>query len=631
MITHRSKGFVYPDYVSPLPADEFLKGVQYKQKMFDEGVTLVNSQLDTYREIRNSLLKDQDKKYFDQEATKLVNALNKTAGLDFSVKGNVTAALNTGKQLINDQYIKSAAESSATYKKMMEEYSKLDASKKSNVNDFFFFNEIKNWQNDGKVGSKLNYNPYTVYTDEHVKLWGELSKTLKPEEVEYPEMVNGQWIMKKSFSGVTAERFKKAYLNGLSAQGKNQLDMEARYRVMNSDKDALVKSFYENYQTILSDINLKISQNETDKGEAAKKYGPNSPEVMRINQNINEFNLTRQYYNEQLSKPADQISDSDLAGFIKDSIITDASGSFAYENKKQELKENPYAVDRAKMMNNIAEHEAKIKINAQYGLDADGKKAEGNLFGIDPVSATDISSTVSGLNGSKTVQNLSSTLNIIADDADAPYLISGIRAFSGVSPDGTDTKTIKDVVRRAMVSGTWAEGDRQEILATMAGKDEIAKGVATKKVDNTQANTILQANKKKATTWLDYAKKIGTSIYDVYDLQTGSVSDDDDEDLTAANVTSQLLANNSGISIKNSNTQSKWASDLKTKIPNADKAETFNSDGTGLTFVPKKNNIYIFRRDSKGKLVKLSIETEAFLNMPASYLNGIEDVRLPQD
>ena len=376
MITHRSKGFVYPDYVSPLPADEFLKGVQYKQKMFDEGVALVNSQLDTYRDVRNSLLKDQDKKYFDQEATKLVNALNKTAGLDFSIKGNVTAALNTGKQLVNDQYIKSAAESSATYKKMLEEYGKLDASKKSNVNDFFFFNEIKNWQNDGKVGSKLNYNPYTVYTDEHVKLWNELSKTLKPEEVEYPEMTpGGDWIMKKSFSGVSAERFRKAYMTGLSAQGKNQLDMEARYRVMNGDKDGLVKSYYQNHETILTDIDNKMAKNEADKNELIKKYGPKSPEVMRINQANNDLNLSRQYYNEQMSKPYDQISDNDLVGFIKDNMINDASGAFAYQNKKEELQQNPYAVDRAQMMNNIAEAQAKADaksaIATRLGLTAD--------------------------------------------------------------------------------------------------------------------------------------------------------------------------------------------------------------------------------------------------------------------
>ena len=463
MITHRSKGFVYPDYVSPLPADEFLKGVQYKQKMFDEGVSLVNSQLDTYREIRNSLLKDQDKKYFDQEATKLVNALNKTAGLDFSVKGNVTAALNTGKQLINDQYIKSAAESSATYKKMMEEYSKLDASKKSNVNDFFFFNEIKNWQNDGKVGSKLNYNPYTVYTDEHVKLWGELSKTLKPEEVEYPEFDerSGQWIMKKSFSGVSAERFRNAYLNGLSAQGKNQLDMEARYRVMNSDKDALVKSFYQNHQTILTDIGARIAKNEADKNELTKRYGPNSPEVMRVNESINQLNLTRQYYNEQTSKSPDQISDNDLASFIKDSIIKDASGSFAYENKKTELEANPYALDRAKMANNITEAQAKARIDI-------AKEQELDRLGLSARKASGEESLAPGAymptaayDKQPGVQSFVDWYGQVESLAQGKQNQTAIQRFAG-------DNTIEQTLERASQENSWNPVDRRMINETFS-------------------------------------------------------------------------------------------------------------------------------------------------------------------
>jgi hypothetical protein len=181
----------------------------------------------------------------------------------------------------------------------------------------------------------------------------------------------GDWIMKKSFSGVSAERFRKAYMTGLSAQGKNQLDMEARYRVMNSDKDGLVKSYYQNHETILTDINNKMAKNEADKNELIKKYGPKSPEVMRINQANNDLNLSRQYYNEQMSKPYDQISDNDLVGFIKDNMINDASGAFAYQNKKEELQQNPYAVDRAQMMNNIAEAQAKARIDIAKEMELD--------------------------------------------------------------------------------------------------------------------------------------------------------------------------------------------------------------------------------------------------------------------
>jgi hypothetical protein len=630
MISHRSKQFVYPDYISPLPADEFLKAATYKQKMYDEGVTLVNKQLDAYQSIRDSLDKEQDRKYFDQEASKFVNALNKNSSLDLSVKSNLQATLQSGNQLVHDPYIKQAAESSAVRKKMIEEQSKLDPSKRSQINDYFFNKEIENWYNDGKVGSKLAYNPYTVYTDEHIKLWSTLVDKMKPDTTEeYIQDKSGAWITKVTYTGKSAEKLQGAYQDGLSPQAQNQLRMEAQYQLETGDKDKLSQDYTQYNQIAVQQLGTEIAKAETSRGEYVKKYGENSPEASKLTNDIYQLKLKQSIYEENANKAPEN---GDLVSYLINDKILTGSNEWAYQQAKKDTIANPYVVDREKMKNNIIEAEAKAQINDKYGLNADGTKSTGsNLFGIDPVTAVDLSKTVSGLNGSKTVQNLSSNLNIVADDADAPYLISGIRAFSGVGLDGSDTKTIKDIVKRAMVSGTWANEDREEILSTMAGKNEIAKGVQANKMNVFQANSVIESNKKKATTWLDYAKKIGTSIYDVYDLQTGAVSDNDPEDLTAANITNQLLTNNYGLSIKNNNTQSKWASDLKTNIKNSDKAETFNSDGTGLTFVPKNNNVYVFRRDNKGKLVKLVIETQAFLDMPASYLNGIEDIRLPID
>ena len=92
MISHRSRRVRLPDYVDPLPPEDFLKGIQYRQQSYDEGIALVQKQLDNYRTIRDSLAKPQDKEYFDQEALKLVKAINSKAGLDFSVKSNVLSS-----------------------------------------------------------------------------------------------------------------------------------------------------------------------------------------------------------------------------------------------------------------------------------------------------------------------------------------------------------------------------------------------------------------------------------------------------------------------------------------------------------------------------------------------------------
>ena len=301
MISHRSKGFEYPDYISPLPADEFIKGALLKQKMYDEGIDKVQQQLDTYGQIRKGLLKEEDKAYFDQESTKLVNALNKNAGLDFANKNNVRSAMSLGKNLVNDPIISNAAESTATYKKMMEEYSKLDPKNRNSVNDYFFMKDINSWMKDGKTGSSLKYNPYTIYTDEHVKLWGELSQKLQPDSVDVPvfDGKSGEWIVQKKYSGVSAERFRTAYLNGLSGQAKAQLEMEARYALEVGDRDQINSMYAENLTTKLTALNLDIDKITTQRADLASRYGEQAPEVRKADEQLTQARATQRFYEEK--------------------------------------------------------------------------------------------------------------------------------------------------------------------------------------------------------------------------------------------------------------------------------------------------------------------------------------------
>ena len=403
MISHRSRRVPLPEYVSPLPADIFLKGIQYRQAQYDEGRALVQTQLDNYRKIKDSLKKPQDKEYFDQEALKLVRAINSKAGLDFSIKSNVQSVLSAGKQLINDPIIKQAAESTATYNKMMEEYSKLDGSKKSPVNDYFFFKELKSWMDDGKYGSKLNYNPYTVYTDEHIKLRTDLVSKLKPTITEsYEPTPDGKFIMKYKYSGVSAERFKRAYLAGLSEQAKNQLNMEAMYQLETGDKSKYAQSYTDYLTSVVSELDTKLSSLDADKQQKIKKYGEGAPELVNINSQIADLSMKKKFYSERLNRPSNEISDNELAMFIQDQLITDASEGFAYQQVSKDLKENPYTLDDYRTRNDLALHKLKTKFNIEMGLNADGskRKPEDLLpFGVQKMTGTDISKSRSLLPG----------------------------------------------------------------------------------------------------------------------------------------------------------------------------------------------------------------------------------------
>jgi len=623
MISHRSKQFVYPDYISPLPADEFLKAAKYKQSMYDEGVALVNKQLDAYQSIRDSLNKPQDKKYFDQEATKFVNALNKNASLDLSVKSNLQSTLQSGNQLVHDPYIKQAAESSAVYKKMIEEQSKLDPSKRSRVNDYFFNKDIESWYNDGKVGSKLRYNPYTVYTDEHTKLWSTLVDKMKPDTTEeYIQDKSGAWITKVTYTGKSAEKLRNAYQDGLSDQAKNQLRMEAQYELETGDKNKLTQDYIQFNQLATQQIGSEIVKAELEKGEYVKKYGENSPEASNLTNQIYELKLKQSIYEENANKTPE---DGDLTSYIINEKVINASNDWAYKQAKKDTIANPYMLDREKMKNNIIEAEAKAKINALYGLDPEGKAINAGIpLGYSELPAAQISSTTSLLTDNKLLANNRTNLIGAMDNEVNPYLTAGIASYLDVDQQGNTSTTIKDILKRTLVSPTWNADDRNNIIVRLSGGDALTKAIQQNPKDKEAFVKIAEANQKKADLWLKNVQKIGGSVFDVYDLQAGGYAGRDQGKIT------DILLNNEQVDIKNVNTQGNRASAIKAEIPNGSDAETFNNDGTGLTFVPKvgKNESVVFVvKDAKGKNLQRTMSLNDFFNLPSSDLLIMEDIR----
>ena len=641
MISHRSRRVRLPDYVDPLPPEDFLKGIQYRQQSYDEGIALVQKQLDNYRTIRDSLAKPQDKEYFDQEALKLVKAINSKAGLDFSVKSNVLSVLNTGKQLVNDPIIKQAAESTATYNKMMEEYNKLDASKKSSANDYFFFKDLKAWQNDGKYGSKLNYNPYTIYTDEHIKLKTDLVSKLKPNVQEVIEMdEKGQWITKSKYTGVSAERFKQAYNSGLSAQAKNQLRMEAQYLIETGNKQAYAKSYTDYLNSATTELDNKLSQAGVDLQNKITKYGEYAPEVTKLNAQIADLQLTKQVLQNRLNQASNgQISDDVLASYVQDQLISEAAGAFEYKQKEVDITANPYTLDRARTANDLALHKAKVQYNLKNGLNADGTKMTAKELKADLLTkgydewtkpaTNNTESLVPGSGGKKdiTPKKLFSDFASQVSDTDSPFVIAGINKFLA-------GKTTEEVLKRALVAPTWSAADRTAILNSMSGKAALmAQLNADPSMTDAQKNIIIQNNQQVAENYLNYLTKVAASIYDVYDFQRGyeeSWFSSDATDVKNANVTGRLL--DGSFTGSNSNEQSNYFNSKLLALTGgqSDLASTFNSDNTGLTFVPKggASEFYGVYTLNDGSTYGKRFGASDFLNSDAaSTLAALQDLR----
>ena len=643
MISHRSRRVPLPEYISPLPADIFLKGIQYRQNQYDEGRALVQTQLDNYRKIKDSLIKPQDKEYFDQEALKLVKAINSKAGLDFSIKANVHSVLNAGNQLISDPTIKQAAESTATYRKMMEEYNKLDSGKKSKANDYFFFKDIKSWMDDGKYGSKLNYNPYTVYTDEHIKLRSELVSKLKPNITEeFQPTPDGKFIVKYKYSGVSADKFKKAYLAGLSEQAKNQLRMESMYQVETGDKAKLSEN-YTNYLTnVVSELDSKINLVNTDKAQKIKKYGESAPELNLINSQLADLTMKKKFYSERLNRPANEITDNELATFLQDELITDASEGFAYQQVSKDLINNPYTLDNHRAKNDLLLHKEKMKFNVEMGLNPDGsaRKAEDLLpFGVQKMSGSDIANSRSLLpgvpeNAKKQVQSAANDFYGKLDEKD-DGMILGIARYLQLDPaTGKPNKTIADVLQRSIVFPTWNDSDKNAILNNISSKAALENQdpesfitqfntkVPTKKplIDiNIPSGNAEYINQTKAAEYLKYLSKIAGAVYKIYDFQQGG---------EGREVTDDLIR---GKKILNQNAQSSNYADLLADNeidPNY--SSVFDGEkGTGLTFVPRTDYLMVVYKDKPtgGTNYQKLMSVYDFLAQDATQLGNIQDIR----
>lgn len=400
----RHTKFEYPEYISPFPADELIKLAVKKQEMYDEGRSLVQKQIDTYGQIRNQLVKDQDKEYFDKSMSGLVKAINQSAGLDFSNKSNVQAVLGIGKPFESDSNLINAVNSSKNYSKMMEDYKKLDPKLKSPSNDHAYFKGIKSWMDNPNVGAQLNYSSYKPYADGVVKKWGELEKDLKPNiETVYEQSADGRWITKQKISGVDQERFMKAYMASLTPQEMEQLQMDASYNLDVRGKESVFEKWQQSQQSNLSAYNRQVEDLEGKRQQAASKLGENDPMTLKLDAEIKKAKMFRDATADKASKTLETINDSELVSYLIDDQVFNAAEGYAYQQIESDLNENKYTLEAYKSSLSIGEYQAKAQVDIQkaalldqMGLsssaDGSSSKKQGTPVGFMPAKDADLNS-----------------------------------------------------------------------------------------------------------------------------------------------------------------------------------------------------------------------------------------------
>ena len=495
--------FVYPDYIESLPADDLIKLAVKKQEMFDEGRSKVQQSIDAYGKIRNSLVRDVDKEYFDKNMSNMVKAINQNAGLDFSVKGNVDSVLNIGRPLENDATLLGAVDSAKTYNSMMEEYKKLDPKLKSPVNDYFYFKDIAAWKNNGDVGTKLNYQSYKPYQEGTGKKWGEAFSKIKPNiETQIVPTEDGRYIQKTVVSSVDQGRVRDAYMSMLTPAEMEQLQMDAQYKYLNSNQDAIKGQYQGHMNETLQLSNAQIEDLENRKVIAKQKNIPmDDPRILEIDRNLSKAYMQRDILAGRASRGLADIPDNEVINFLQDQTIFDASNAYAYTQVEKDLDTDQYT---------LKAYASQLDIQKEITLDRLGLSARKKdekiplppgSFEVDGGFIKDTDS-VSGKPTGLTLKNdLLSGVGTNDLQKQQQLMVALKKVLSkGVDDKGQDIPVnVKDALLRAVLSGTWDPQDAKVIKATF-GDD----------------------NKYRKT--MENLKSLATGLYDIQD-RNGNIVD----------------------------------------------------------------------------------------------------------
>lgn len=361
-VSHKHNFLKYPDYVSPLPADELIKVGMVKQDLYSKGVEKTQEYVDQLDQAGLGLVRDVDKKYFAQEMDKFMKAVNESAGkTDFSNITNVRNILNIGKPLENNPYILSAIQGSQEVMRRQDTLSKLNPKERSAANDWEFTKDMEEWYNDQQVGAKLAsgkvYTPY-VNPTEYVM---NAIKNVKPKIREEVVSKNG-YLKETAVEELTNQRLKEWMHQSLPENIVNQIVLDANFKAKDAPIGHMVDYYrmtrhkqYEELQTMLTGYEkVKDYLNPTQKQE------------------YEELRLQKEILLESLGNPPQTEQDAKQA-WVQDhynDFITGQAKLYAYQEQKEKMQADPFSL--ASYQSSLRKAEAFYDQGLKYGLKEDG-------------------------------------------------------------------------------------------------------------------------------------------------------------------------------------------------------------------------------------------------------------------
>ena len=235
--------FVTSPYVNALPAEDLIKVALKKQEMYDEGKKQIKQSLDNYGKLRNNIINENERNYFDQELNKLVKNVQQNAGLDFSNIANVEAVVNLGKPFENDDYIKTALDNGIEYQRRQKELASVPKDKRSSDNDLVYMYDIQKHIESGGLGQKLAKNKsYNQYVDVRKKV-SDIEKEVQGRMQTIYRQGPAGYIEKVDIERKTREEIAARIKENLTPEEQAQIQIHAQAQMYRLGNDVVYQTW----------------------------------------------------------------------------------------------------------------------------------------------------------------------------------------------------------------------------------------------------------------------------------------------------------------------------------------------------------------------------------------------------
>jgi len=397
--------FEYPDYISPLPAEDLIKVALYKQQMFDEGVTQVQSQIDAYSELRNQIYTPIEQQYFDETMTSMVKAVNDSAGLDFSKKANVQSVLGIGKPLEKDRNIINAVKNGRIIQKRQKTLSELDSSKRSATNDWFYTKDVNDYLSANKLGISLQDKEYDEFYDISEKVFDFVKTLSKEEQNEFYTVGEGTptgYIEKITQQGFNTTQLANKVKGMLSTDPKaaRQLQIDTEYYYNALGPQRAYQSYIEDQTTKMVAIDESLTNAKEqlailEASNARVKSPSVQKEIDAAKQNVQ---VLSQYYlgaKQNSSKKFEEFNPNDYFETYQNQFVTNLANLYTTQKVSRDLKDDKVwdVVQKQNLevlKNNLDIEKEKVKARLESAKPENLLKKKETLWNMGNVSTQDL-------------------------------------------------------------------------------------------------------------------------------------------------------------------------------------------------------------------------------------------------